>query len=267
MVTMITNQDIATIVYSVGHALRPRFGMLTTKMSELRAALAQRFPDHPDILATALQAQIFASNCLGTANIMNFVAAFLNSQDGSPIKKDFFVKEDYILSQRFAELAALCNQAQQDATVEFDGGDLRLLSERKARIGQSPRLPTNGGRLFDPFYNELFFEMFFNAARYGPKGQSCLRIKIATPIDAAEEHYCSHLLVFSNIIRYPPSVENYKSASGKWFDWSDGPHGGLRFLADCLRLTKTGNLKIRVVEQANATIFEVRIALLGLVLN
>lgn len=266
MVAMIVNQDIATIAYSVGHALRPRLGALMEKLSTLRAEIARKFPDQPAILAIASQAEQFTSNCLGTANIMNFVAAFLHSQDGSAMKEEFFITEDYILSKRFVELAHACNQAQKYAVLGFDEIDLNILDARNARIAFSPN-SQNKGRLFNPFYDELFFEIFFNAARYCSPEQSRLHIRIESAMDASETMYSQNVLVFGNIIRYPAMLKNYELAPGKWCDWTKGPHGGLRFMADCLRLTRTGNLSVRVVEHDNSLFFEVRIPLIELVLT
>jgi hypothetical protein len=52
---------------------------------------------------------------------------------------------------------------------------------------------------------------------------------------------------------------------GEWKAWGAGQQGGLRFLADCLRLSSSGSLQVMALKEGESWLFRARLGLRGLI--
>jgi hypothetical protein len=118
-----------------------------------------------------------------------------------------------------------------------------------------------GARFLDALYEELFFEAVLNAARWGTKPTCELQIGFEDlPADRDQPRLG---IILSNSCDSQPLR---RPEVGEWLPWSsDSRHeGGLRFLADCLRATKSGALRIRQDHDDGRWTYRIRFELHGL---
>jgi hypothetical protein len=263
MARLVKSREMAKITYSIGHSLKSRFRGMSSKLAVLREKVSKKLAKDKAAQAMASIAAEHSESCQRTAEMMNLMAALLHAEDGSDLGDEFFSREPYQIGPYLEKQCSACNAAQKRTVVEFDKADFRKILRSDLRIMPSRRRNWPG-RLFDPFYDEVFFEILLNSAQHSfNKSSSKCILKLGVydvPFPQGSSHLCT-ALVFTNFCCDPDCLQTKGFIPEVWLDCRHGHEGGLRFMADCVDLTLSGRLEARFLKRGSGHVFQTRLTL------
>jgi hypothetical protein len=124
-------------------------------------------------------------------------------------------------------------------------------------------------RLFDAFYDDIFFEILYNATEKSDK-QKKLEIRYKRLPWSSDEQLAKYKFVtFTNLTDESDFINRLKLVPEKWTSWSispDGPNGALRHIAMRLNATNPpqGLLLARPFRSGSKWKFSLAIYIIGL---
>lgn len=250
--------DLAESVYSIGHPLKHRLGRVRQAVeTEFEALNAQPF-DLDDARYQCQRMRLFTTSAECTASIMDLMANLCQHRDVSKLDGKFFSRAPYAIGEHFRMI--LGHSGEAGARTRIEESDLRRLDGLSIQPGDSLR------RLFDPFYDDILFELLFNAERHCHPSAKELSVTYEhIPGDVVDVGKALSALIFTNVMR-EPSFDRLGLTPNQWCRWRTdrrGPKGGLRLLASQLSLTGAGDLFARILEQEGQWLFSLGVSLHG----
>jgi hypothetical protein len=237
-------EAVSDATYAAAHAVGHRLGELEGGVNALCIKVKENWGSDINTLNAAKSVHKSVKVCKRAARLMNFMRAVRNSDGGALLKEKFLTLSSYRVEAAFPEIFRTF-VAGQEKTVSVEAGVL------KRKTVQIVSFQTSWGnyRPFDVLYDELFFELLFNAAKFSV----CAELELDQGAAA---------LILSN--KFSKDRIAGGTVIGKWEDCRGGRPGGLRFLADCLFLSGSGMLETKIEESLTEYVFFVRIRLTGL---
>lgn len=239
--------DLAGAVYAIGHPLKHRLGKLRGAFETvLQSAKNGRNSSERraiDTFASAFDTRLVAVT--NTAKCVDLMAEQCRC-DGNPgvfdRAKDFLVEQPYPLLKR---LQATIAELQPDLNVVISDEGLLGRAYVRPTIGRSPAC-----RLFDPFFDDLLYELVTNAETKVPADNRSLTISLRdlAPELGSVQEVPSWSLELLNPTREVEFSRRLNLVPGEWRRWDispSGPQGGLRLVAVALRSTECGDVWAR----------------------
>jgi len=238
------NADLAEHVYAIGHPLKRRLGRLKGSLGTLRQFTgAEQTPKVRKGLTREfrrLEARLEAAE--NTSKVMDLMAE-LTRRHGNPGAMD--PEKDFLVTTPYPLLAKLRK------TVELLLPSVTIRYRNEALLANAQILPTfpttpKPTRFFDPFFDDVLFELVDNAAEKVHELSRYLDVGLLrlTPDDTGTSAY-SECIEFDNSIaaEFVPEGGDFKKRlglrPGQWSEWDTsvaGPKGGLRLLAFALKV-------------------------------
>jgi hypothetical protein len=269
MVNLVRHRDLARVTYSIGHSLKSRYRGVIGKIEALCQTVKDKLGQDSNAQAIASIALERSESCQRTAEMMNFMSALLYTEDGSPLRKEFLCADIYPIASKLREQSLACNEAQKRIQIELDGTILKALTRTSARIQHCSRSKWSG-RIFDPFYDEILFEILLNAAQHNLEGgetQCTVTTEIKRSVIPENTYSDCMALVFTTCCHNPDVLVKKGFAAGKWRNCIDGHEGGLRFMADCLDIASLGAVHARLLKQRTSFVFQTHLTLVELTID
>lgn len=258
----VANRRYVHSTYGIGHALKNRVMPLRRQLDE-----ALQLTDSHQVTQSLLVAEQVATSIRDFGHLLNFFGQFRRAGrlGMRALSKDVVLSEDLMLGSRLSQLLATLTPtlgARTQAKV-VPRSDLSRLGGLAIRpFIQSDRLGVPV-RPIDEFYDEILYELFVNAANYGPLAYGANGAhEVAVSVEVTDELD----LIIANEFQANRKTGRFpRIAKDEWIDWpndtSDG--GGLYYAALALGMTETGRIALRVSERGGQGVFSVRLTLAG----
>lgn len=263
-------RSLAENVYAIGHPLKHRLGRFSGSFETIRNDLKRACPAEKrpriDGLVSDIRCRLKAvTNTAKCMDMMAELARRHGSAESMDRSKEFLVQGEYPLLKH---LGRLLSEIQPRLEIAI------LNREQLQELSILPSIPTSPlkSRLFDPFYDDLFYELITNAEDKVPSSDRSFSIGVVSPasieLDGIDTPWC---LQFVNQFEVDATLdaerhfrERLRLESETWKKWDvseHGPKGGLRLLAVTLQSTNSGQLFVKLQPIGRLWSFSVAVTL------
>jgi hypothetical protein len=246
---------LAAAAYSIGHPMKRR-------VDSVRAALNSMLDLRPDDDAKALihDAGRAALRVSRLGHILDVLSDVLQSSESENVfqhKDEWRADGPFDLAGLLESLDGVClapgvRQVRIPLAASIEG----------ARIGCWLR--DRDGQLYRPadlFYDELFYELFLNAAKHGVGDTSEVSVEVRCQELTIRDVQIQAVTVVNGI---DSRDERLEAPWAVWNEGDDAPVGGLYFLASLLHRAALGRLWTRTEQRNGEFVFVVALELNGL---
>lgn len=253
--------ELAEHIYAVGHPLKHRLGEvrgdIETEIAELQSAF-----DPVSALTRWEGLRIRARRAENTAQMLDLMAELCRCGGdlAQIVAAKFLTTRSYELARAITQIRAEFSKSRFD--VKIPDEDLECLKGWKI----IPTIPTKTerSRLYNTFYDDILYELLVNPIRRMPVKERILRIMVDDILLESDDiTKLSSCLIISN----PTFLNRFDHISlcpEKWLPWRTdrgGPKGGLRLIANNLRITRMGDLYAKPYQEKGKWWFSVALHL------
>lgn len=256
------NAELAENVYAIGHPLKHRLGHFKgsyhTLVNEAKVGRTKderaRISERAKTLAERLKA---ATN---TARCMDMMAELCRREGRAwdiDSSKEFLVQKPYPL---WDCLQKLVGAIEPNLDLSYD----EACSLRHASIDCTIPTTPVASRLFDPFFDDMLYELLNNAEIKAPETDRALRIALTRVRDTESSRAETLCLEFANSTREFEFTQRLGLVPDKWCKWDTGPNGpkgGLRLIAVVLHAANCGDIWARPENRDGNWTFRIAIGL------
>jgi hypothetical protein len=254
-------ERIARSAYAVGHPLMHRLHGARQAMNHVGVALRRNDIAEAQSLFGSAYDDVAA--CTRVAELMHLISNVLkfgpDNLDHHECSRFYEYEEPFVLEKCLMQCHQICSRLRRDVVLEPINW---WRAARNLEIHPGWIHACQGkARFFDTLYTELLFECVLNAASHGDKPRCLMGLSYEEKPDTQEGN-TGPALIISNRCGSRP----LDSPDGTWLPWGSASRheGGLRLLADCLRITRAGSIEVSQVHRGGRWWFLVRLQLWGL---
>lgn len=250
------NSRLAAAAYSVGHPMKTRSGRALRALEDARGDAVDTL-GREHLLISALDYVSLAFKRLeGIGHLLDVISHVMLSRkygdSNTFLEKDSWFKTDL----SYDPLNTLREMAEGLSNPAFYG----KLIEVQSGVSSAIIYPWIEGlhRPSDFFYDEVLAELTSNADQHGNvDSNGCFELRLDSEfIDGSGDL----AIIIENCCEKSPFIHSLlKKGVNEWLKWNllgeDCAVGGLYFIAEYLELTGTGELRVRVREDCNNTVW------------
>jgi hypothetical protein len=263
---------VANHVYASAHRLGSALGDLLrcqAKVNELlekqpSALLKEQATSLKYARVWARQATVLTSGVREAANCMVFMAALSQaSYDLSKLNPTKWMAPKGINYSVENGLRKILNKLKS-ADWQLSLSDDKLANLSSLFIDEEIETATEKRRLWDGFYDDMFFEILHNAAHRKVTSMEVTYEMIPCQLEDQERSIAC--IVFSNPT-VPKTFDGLRLKEQIWTEWcteENGPQGALRYIAIRLRETMQGNLFVKYEIENGTSWFRIAAFIQGL---
>lgn len=264
-------RDIAVGSYKIGHPMKRRVGSIQKAIGSLIYGL-EHDSSIEQLKSLANKASERLEHIENLGHILDVISRALTKEkyektflsDG---KEEYWVSADnYLICPRVNTISSQINNAE---TVKGkDGIQLNWGADANTAF-IAPWLNEQTVRPSDLFYDEIFWEILFNAFRRG-KANTNQQVSIRVFLEpiSNDRIESSPMLVFENDCEYGINAQSLlldiNNGWNKWSTSENAPVGGLYFIATFLQITNTGCLYAKIHEIDKRFTFSIGLLLNGI---